>query len=121
MARNIGRLYKPKNTTENMPTNTPDVAYTGELIRVQCLPLTLYLAALGIKTVDYFSLDIEGNEIDVLETIPFNEIDIKVMTFVLIYSESHLQTCPFARLMRDVRCSIYFTCSRGNGTVFAAQ
>lgn len=78
MARNVGRLHEPENTTENVPENTPDVVYTGEHIRVQCFPLTLYIAALGIKTVDYFSLDIEGDEIDVLETIPFNEVDIKV-------------------------------------------
>lgn len=78
MARNLGRLHEPENTTENTSANTLDVAYTGEHLRVQCLPLTFYIAALGVKTIDYFSLDIEGNEIDVLETIPFNEMDIKV-------------------------------------------
>ncbi|XP_032668685.1 uncharacterized protein LOC116842913 isoform X2 [Odontomachus brunneus] len=73
MARNLGRLHAPENTTGDVPTNTADVAYTGEHIHVQCFPLTLYIAALGIKTVDYFSLDVEGNEIEILETIPFNE------------------------------------------------
>ena len=29
-------------------------------------------------TVDYFSLDIEGNELDVLKTIPFEKYNIKV-------------------------------------------
>ncbi|XP_071557039.1 LOW QUALITY PROTEIN: uncharacterized protein [Temnothorax nylanderi] len=87
MARNIGRLHEPENTTENAPAeNTLDVAYTGEHIRVQCLPLTLYIAALGVKTVDYFSLDIEGNEIDVLETIPFNEVDIKALSVEYIHN-----------------------------------
>ena len=28
--------------------------------------------------MDYFSLDIEGNELDVLKTIPFQKYDIKV-------------------------------------------
>ncbi|TGZ53325.1 Protein Star [Temnothorax longispinosus] len=87
MARNIGRLHEPENTTENAPAeNTLDVAYTGEHIRVQCLPLTLYIAALGVETVDYFSLDIEGNEIDVLETIPFNEVDIKALSVEYIHN-----------------------------------
>lgn len=81
MARNIGHLHELENTTVNVPANTLDVAYTGEHIRVQCFPLILYIAALGIKTIDYFSLDIEGNEIDVLETIPFNEVNIKVHIF----------------------------------------
>ncbi|XP_011630794.1 uncharacterized protein LOC105422916 isoform X1 [Pogonomyrmex barbatus] len=86
MARNVGRLHKPENTTENVSTNTLDVAYTGEHIHVQCFPLTLYIAALGIKTIDYFSLDIEGNEIDVLETIPFNEVDIKTLSVEYIHN-----------------------------------
>ena len=33
-------------------------------------------------TVDYFSLDVEGNELDILRTIPFEEFDIKVSTYV---------------------------------------
>ncbi|KMQ87774.1 protein star [Lasius niger] len=83
MARNVGRLHDPENTTENVPANTLDVAYTGEHIHVQCLPLILYIAALGVKTIDYFSLDVEGNEIDVLETIPFNEVDIKACILIV--------------------------------------
>lgn len=83
MARNVGRLHDPENTTKNVPANTLDVAYTGEHIHVQCLPLILYIAALGVKTIDYFSLDVEGNEIDVLETIPFNEVDIKACILIV--------------------------------------
>lgn len=79
MARNIGRLHE-ENAMDDTVTNTPDVAYNGQHIRVQCLPLTLYIAALGVNTVDYFSLDIEGGETDLLETIPFNEVDIKVLS-----------------------------------------
>ncbi|XP_011259093.2 uncharacterized protein LOC105253039 isoform X3 [Camponotus floridanus] len=86
MARNIGHLHEPENTTENVPANTLDVAYMGEHIRVQCFPLILYIAALKIKTIDYFSLDIEGNEIDVLETIPFNEVDIKALSVEYIHN-----------------------------------
>ncbi|XP_029169317.1 uncharacterized protein LOC114939225 [Nylanderia fulva] len=86
MARNVGRLHEPLNTTEDVPANTLDVAYTGEHIRVQCLPLILYIAALEIKTIDYLSLDVEGNEIDVLETIPFNEVDIKTLSVEYIHN-----------------------------------
>ena len=28
-------------------------------------------------SVDYFSLDVEGNEMDILRTIPFEDVDIK--------------------------------------------
>ena len=37
------------------------------------------MLALGNPTVDLFSLDIEGAEIPVLKTIPWNKIDIKVV------------------------------------------
>ncbi|XP_018371737.1 PREDICTED: uncharacterized protein LOC108766737 isoform X1 [Trachymyrmex cornetzi] len=87
MARNVGRLHEPENKTEDMPSNTLDVAYTGKHVRVQCFPLTHYIAALEIKTIDYFSLDIEGNEIDVLETIPFNEVDIKTLSVEYIHNK----------------------------------
>ncbi|KAG7189632.1 hypothetical protein KM043_017312 [Ampulex compressa] len=77
MANNIGRLHEPENTTLE---NTHDVAHTGVHVKVQCFPLIHYLAALGVTVVDYFSLDVEGNEIDVLETIPFEQVDIKALS-----------------------------------------
>lgn len=108
MARNVGRLHEPENTTESVSANTLDVAHTGEHIRVQCLPLILYIAALGVKTIDYFSLDIEGNEIDVLETIPFNEVDIKARILDAVYSE--ISTFLFAQLdlLAESSCSFCF-------------
>lgn len=98
MARNVGRLHEPENAMQDAPTNSPDVAHTGEHIRVQCFPLSLYIAALEVETVDYFSLDIEGNEIDVLETIPFNEIDIKARIPTLTRSILNFHTCTLSSL-----------------------
>ena len=43
-----------------------------------CLPLYSILLALGNPSVDYLSLDIEGAEIDVLQSISWSKIDIKV-------------------------------------------
>lgn len=34
--------------------------------------------ALDVTTVDYLSLDVEGNEMDILATIPFNKLRIQV-------------------------------------------
>jgi FkbM family methyltransferase len=47
-------------------------------VNVQCLPLYSILLASNRTTVDVFGLDIEGNELDVLKTIPFDKVDIKV-------------------------------------------
>ena len=48
---------------------------------MQCFPLySLLLAAAGNVTVNYLSLDIEGAELLVLETLPWDKLDIEVMT-----------------------------------------
>ena len=49
-------------------------------VTVQCFPLFSIMSALGVKTVDYFSLDVEGPELDILETIPFDKLYIKVFS-----------------------------------------
>ena len=48
------------------------------LIKAVCLPFISILSAIGNPSVDYFSLDIEGVELDVLKTIPWEKVDIKV-------------------------------------------
>jgi len=40
---------------------------------VQCFPMYSILAALGVKHVAYFSLDIEGPEVEVLKTLPLRK------------------------------------------------
>jgi hypothetical protein len=53
-------------------------------VDVQCFPLYSYLLALNRTKVDYFSLDVEGSELDVLRTIPFEKLDIRVGVLFLI-------------------------------------
>ncbi|XP_046415949.1 uncharacterized protein LOC124177538 isoform X1 [Neodiprion fabricii] len=91
MADNIGRLHKEHGTDEEGLENTPDVAHHGEHIKIQCLPLASYVAALDFKRVDYFSLDIEGQELEVLETIPFDKIDIKTLSVEYIHGDNSLE------------------------------
>ena len=55
-----------------------DNSLTTGLVPVQCLPLYTILLALNRTKIDYFSLDVEGNELDVLRTIPWNKINITV-------------------------------------------
>jgi len=51
-----------------------------ETYDMQCFPLYSLLMAIGNRTVNYFSLDIEGAEFAVLQTIPWDKVDIEVMT-----------------------------------------
>ena len=48
-------------------------------IVVQCIPLYTVMLALGRTTVDFFSLDVEGNELDILRTLP-DDVIFKVMS-----------------------------------------
>jgi len=47
---------------------------------VPCFPLETILLALNRSHVDYFSLDVEGVELDILKTIPFDRITVNVFS-----------------------------------------
>lgn len=47
-------------------------------LTMQCVPFYSVIKALGNPTIDFMSLDIEGTELQVLKTIPFNQVDIRV-------------------------------------------
>ena len=50
------------------------------IYKVQCFPLYSILLAANRTTIDFFSLDVEGSELDVLKTIPWDKVDIKVIS-----------------------------------------
>jgi FkbM family methyltransferase len=49
-------------------------------VYVPCFSLNTILKALNVQKVDYFSLDVEGGEYDVLSSISFDSIDITTFT-----------------------------------------
>lgn len=59
---------------------------------VQCFPLYSLLLALGNPEVDYFSLDVEGSEMDILRTIPWNKVRIKTLTIEVEHSDANMIT-----------------------------
>ena len=46
---------------------------------VKCYPLHVLLDVLGVRTVHYFSLDVEGLELKILKTLPFGRIPFHVI------------------------------------------
>ena len=54
---------------------------------VKCFPLKMLLEALGIATVHYFSLDVEGIELKVLKTLPFQRIQFYVIQVEFIFND----------------------------------
>lgn len=65
---------RKETTTEDYPSS-----YKRRLIKVQCFPLYSVLSALGQPTVDYLSLDIEGAELPVLKTVPWEKVNIRLI------------------------------------------
>jgi len=64
---------------------------------MQCLPLSSLLLAMGNPTVHYFSLDIEGAELQVLKTIPWQNVDIQVISV-----ETHLAGVVFPGSRQEI-------------------
>lgn len=56
-------------------------------VQVQCFPIYSILAALNQTRVDYFSLDIEGDELAVLKTIPWHNVHIQTLSVEFIHDE----------------------------------
>lgn len=64
------------NCTEVEPCNETRI---GAIKKVLCLTLEEILANVS-HHIDLLSVDVEGNELDVLETFPFEKHDIKIVT-----------------------------------------
>jgi hypothetical protein len=57
---------------------------TFKLSNVQCFPLYSILLAVGRTRVDYFSVDVEGSESQILMNVPWHKVNIKVGLFLSI-------------------------------------
>ena len=51
---------------------------SNKTVEVQCFPLFSILLAIKRTQIDYFSLDVEGSEFDILKTIPWDQVNITV-------------------------------------------
>lgn len=67
---------KPKPSQMGSHFNADHKQENGKEIQVQCFPLYSVLKAMGNPPIDYFSLDIEGAEFAVLNTIPWKDVTI---------------------------------------------
>lgn len=65
---------------------------------VPCYPIGTLLRALNRTVVDYFSLDVEGAELSVLNSFPWDEVIVKVWT--IEYANPTSPTDP--RLFDDI-------------------
>jgi FkbM family methyltransferase len=61
-----------------------------EIIEVQTITINKLLEKHNIKIIDYLSIDTEGSEYKILETIDFNKIKIKAISVENNYCESNV-------------------------------
>ena len=73
-------FHTKRNTGKIILKNPESIHAKDRIMEVECFPITSILLSLNITTVDYFSLDVEGAELQVLKTIPFDLFNIKVLT-----------------------------------------
>ncbi|KAK3599061.1 hypothetical protein CHS0354_024387 [Potamilus streckersoni] len=78
----MGRIHETKEAEEWIQKE--NIGFTS--IKVQCFPLYSLLLAMQVNQVDFFTLDVEGEELHVLKTIPFDKINIGMMTVEYIHS-----------------------------------
>jgi len=66
-----------------IPKHVKDDLVQGTSYNLQCFPLYSLLLAVDNPTINFFSLDIEGAEFLVLQSIPWDKVDIEVMVVEL--------------------------------------
>ncbi len=65
-------------------------------VPVPCFPIGSLLRSIGVSHVDYFSLDVEGPEMDILRSFPFD--DVTVAVFTIEFSVKDCADCAVAKL-----------------------
>ena len=69
---------------------------------IECFPFYSVVSALNLTVIDYFSLDIEGAELAILKTIPFNLILIRVFSIEFdLVNRVPGQDRELRKIMRD--------------------
>jgi hypothetical protein len=61
------------------------VAGVNKSIDVDCYPLFNILQAVNLTALDALILDVEGAELGILQTIPWDYVDIKVIALLFLY------------------------------------
>ncbi|CAE8620762.1 unnamed protein product [Polarella glacialis] len=72
--------------------------YNSSTVETPCKPMAWYLQS--VSHVDFFSLDVEGSELEVLETIDFRAVTIEV--FMVEFLDQNPKTWKIHNLLRNL-------------------
>ncbi len=83
--------YDPRHVERIEKDTESSNTFSKRKIQVESLPLSEILEENNISKIDYCSIDVEGSEIDLLESIDFKAVDIYLMTVEDNYNERKLR------------------------------
>jgi FkbM family methyltransferase len=72
------RMSMHEGTAFDLSTR-PESSDNDEGVDVPCRPLSAMLEEVGVTRINFFSLDVEGSELKVLETFDFDKVKIDVL------------------------------------------
>ncbi len=75
--------------------------------KIQCGPMSKYVREAGLKRVDFFSLDVEGGEYDVLQTFPWDTVPVYAILVELNGREASKQKDSLCRQLLSQKGFIY--------------
>ncbi|XP_059469038.1 protein Star-like [Neocloeon triangulifer] len=70
-------------------------------VEALCIPFHTFMNVLGITKVDFFNLDVEGNELDILRTIDFDRVSVDLMVIEHYNSPVAVHTEIIAHMERN--------------------
>jgi len=73
----VGGYGVPRFRGDRFKADQDNIPYVYK-VKANCFPLNTMLEAIGIDRVDMFSLDVEGAELSVLQTIDFKHVEIRL-------------------------------------------
>ncbi|XP_064104942.1 uncharacterized protein LOC135214494 isoform X2 [Macrobrachium nipponense] len=86
-------VYRSNSRAVNSPFHKSDDMWSKTSSKtyqvMQCLPLASYLLALNLTTLDFLSLDIQGFEEEVLYSIPYDKVKVRVIAVEFVIQDDN--------------------------------
>ncbi len=73
------------------------------VVQVPCFPIRSLLLSIGVSHIDYFSLDVEGPEMNILRSFPFDDVTVDVLSI-----EVYVKVCKKCTLAKMKRVREFF-------------
>jgi len=83
-------FYDPKHL-ERINQEISQYKQSSEVIELPCFKLESILDQYNVKKINYLSLDTEGNELSILQTINFKKFDIDIISVENPYQNSEIK------------------------------